>query len=54
MSAETTRNRDMFLKLSFMYFLNHILKILDVDEEIMDINPTEYITMDWKGKIKII
>jgi hypothetical protein len=36
-----------------MYFLNHILKILGINEKIIDIKPTEYITMDKKGKIKI-
>ena len=53
MSAYTTRNRDLFVKLSFMYFLNHILKILGIDEEIVDIKPTEYITIDRKEKFKI-
>ena len=53
MSVETTRNRDLFIKLSFMYFLNHILKILGINDEIIDIKPTEYITMDKKGKLKI-
>lgn len=53
MSIETNQNRDLFIKLSFMYFLNHILKILGINEKIIDIKPTEYITMDKKGKIKI-
>lgn len=53
MSVETTRNRDLFIKLSFMYFLNHILKILGINDEIIDIKPTEYITMHKRGKLKI-
>ena len=54
MSAETTRNRDLFIKICFMYFLNHILKVLKIDEEIDDIQPTEYITMDKKEGFKIL
>ena len=54
MSVETTRNRDLFIKLCFMYFLNHILKVLGIDEEIKDIKPTEYITVDRTGDFKIL
>ena len=53
MAIETIKNRDLFIKLSCMYFLNHILKILGINEEIIEIKPTEYITMDNKGKMKI-
>ena len=34
MSIETTKNRDIFVKFCFMYFLVHILKVLGIDEEI--------------------
>jgi len=36
-----------------MYFLNNILKVLGIDEEIDDILPTEMITMNKKDKLKI-
>ena len=36
-----------------MYFLNNILKVLDIDEEIDDILPTELITMNKNDKLKI-
>jgi len=45
MSIETQKNRDLFLKLCFMYFLNNVLTVLGIDEEIEDILPTELITM---------
>lgn len=51
MSVETIKNRDLFIKICFMYFLNHILKILGIDEEIDDIQPIEYITMDKKRRV---
>lgn len=54
MSVETIKNRDLFIKICFMYFLNHILKILGIDEEIDDIQPIEYITMDKKEGFKIL
>jgi hypothetical protein len=37
-----------------MYFLNHILKVLGIDEEIEDIKPTEYITMERTRDFKIL
>lgn len=54
MSVETIKNCDLFIKICFMYFLNHILKILGIDEEIDDIQPIEYITMDKKEWFKIL
>ena len=53
MSIETTKNRDIFVKFCFMYFLVHILKVLGIDEEIEDILPTELITMNKNGKLRI-
>ena len=53
MSIENQKNRDLFLKICFMYFLNNILNVLDIDEEIDDILPTELITVDKKGRLKI-
>lgn len=43
MSVEEQRNRDLFLKVCFMYFLVNILKSLGIEEEIEDIKPTENI-----------
>ena len=54
MPVETNRNRDLFIKVFFMYFLNHILKALGIGEEIKDIQPTEYITVDKKDRFKIL
>lgn len=54
MSVETKRNRDLFVKICFMYFLNHILNVLGIDEEIKDIQPTEYITVDKNEDFKIL
>ena len=53
MSVETERNRDIFLKFCFIYFLNHILVVLAIDEEIVDMLPTEKISYKKTGKIKI-
>ena len=53
MSIETQKNRDLFLKLCFMYFLNNVLTVLGIDEEIEDILPTELITMNKNGKLRI-
>ena len=53
MSIENTKNRDMFLKFCFMYFLGHILKVLGINEEIEEIMPTEEITFKKIGKTKI-
>ena len=38
----------------FKYFLNHILKVLGIDEEIEDAIPTEYITLNKKENSKIL
>ena len=53
MTIETGKNRDMFLKFCFMYFLNHVLVVLGIDEEIIDMLPTEKITYKKTGKVKI-
>ena len=37
MPIENIKNRDIFLKFCFMYFLVHILKVLGIDEEIDEI-----------------
>lgn len=36
-----------------MYFLNNVLTVLGIDEEIEDIIPTELITMNKNGKLRI-
>jgi hypothetical protein len=36
-----------------MYFLNHILKVLGIDEEIVDVLPTELITWTKNDMLKI-
>ena len=53
MSVENERNRDIFLKFCFIYFLNHILTALGIDEEIVDMLPTEKISYKKTGRIKI-
>ena len=53
MAIEENRNRDLFFKFCFMYFLVHILKILGIDEEIEDILPTETITFKKAKRPKI-
>lgn len=53
MSVESQRNRDLFVKICFIYFLNHVLKVLGIDEEVEDILPTELITWNRKEKLKI-
>lgn len=53
MVIENQKNRDLFLKLCFMHFLNHILKALGIDEEIEDTLNTEYISIERKDQIKI-
>ena len=53
MSENIKNNRDRFLKFCFMYFLEHILKVLGIDEEIEDIMPSEHITFKKIGKRKI-
>ena len=54
MSIENTKNRDLFIKACFIYLLNNILKILGIDEEVIDTIPTEYITEDKKENFKIL
>ncbi len=44
MSVEDVRNRDVFLKFCFMFFINHILVVLGIDEEVVDVLPSEIIT----------
>lgn len=53
MAEKIKSNRDQFLKFSFMYFLSHILRVLEIDEEIDEIMPTEQITFSKIGKRKI-
>ena len=53
MSIEEVRNRDLFFKICFMYFLIHILRILGIKEEIQEILPTEVISMEIRERIKI-
>ncbi len=44
MSVKIDKNRDLFFKFCFMYFLTNIVKILGINEEIDEILPTEAIT----------
>lgn len=53
MSVENQKNRDLFIKISFMYFLIHILNVLGIDEEIEDVLTTELISFGMKGEFKI-
>ncbi len=53
MSQEERINRDLLFKICFMYFANHILKILGIDEEIVEISPTELIGLEKTKKPKI-
>ena len=53
MSVEEQRNRDLFLKMCFMYYLMHILIVLGIDEEVVDVLPTELITLNIKDGFKI-
>ncbi|WP_458454713.1 hypothetical protein [Methanobrevibacter sp.] len=43
MVVEQTKNRDIFIKFSFMNFLNCMLMALGIDEEIIEIESTEQI-----------
>lgn len=43
MAIENERNRDLFLKFCFMYFLNHVLIVLGINEKIIDMLPAEEI-----------
>ncbi|MBQ7927590.1 MAG: hypothetical protein IJ287_02425 [Methanobrevibacter sp.] len=53
MVIENQKNRDLFFKICFMHFLNHILKVLGIDEEIEDTIATEYISVEKKDPIRI-
>ena len=53
MTIEEKRNRDLFLKICFMYFLIHILKVLGIREEVEEIMPTELISMEIGRKIEM-
>ena len=53
MGIENIKNRDLFLKICFMNFLTHILKILGIDEEIEEVMPTEIVDFEIKEKITI-
>ena len=54
MVIENRKNRDLFIRLCFIHFLNHILKVLGIDEEIEDTLSTEYISVEKKDRIKIL
>ena len=53
MVIEEVRNRDVFLKFCFIFFINHILIILGIDEEVVDVLPTETITFKKARRPKI-
>ena len=53
MAQETRINRDLMFKICFMYFANFVLKILEIDEEIVEISPTELIGLENIKKPKI-
>ena len=53
MTIEKTKNRDLLLKVAFMYFLSYILIILGIDEEIVELKPIEYVTMKKTNGLKI-
>ena len=46
-------NRDLMFKICFMYFANYMLKILGINEEIVEISPTELIGLESINKPKI-
>ena len=46
MSQEKRVNRDLLFKICFIHFANHILKILEINEEIVEISPTELIDLE--------
>lgn len=54
MSIEVVRNRDLFIKMWFMFYLIHVFKALDIKEEIKDILPTEGITLKRIKQPKIL
>jgi hypothetical protein len=53
MSIENQKNRDLFLKVWIMFFLNHVLRALGIDEEIENVLPTEAIGFEKEGTFKI-
>lgn len=53
MSERVGKNRDRFLKFCFMFFIEHILKVLGIDEEIVEIMPSEQIAFKKIGRRKI-
>ena len=53
MSSEQSRNRDLFLKFCFIYFLKHILIVLGITEEIVDVLPGEEINFKLLSKQKV-
>ena len=53
MSVENVKNRDVFLKFCFMYFLIHMLKVFGIDEEIVEILPSEQITFQKGSKLQL-
>ena len=53
MGLEKRINRDLMFKICFMYFANYILKILGINEEIVEISPTELIGLESISKPKI-
>ena len=53
MSLENQRNRDLLFKICFMYYLMHILIVLGIDEEVVDVLPTELITLNIKDGFRI-
>ena len=53
MSLENRINRDLIFKICFMYYANHILRILEIEEELVEISPTEVITLENIEKPKI-
>lgn len=53
MSIEDVKNRDLFMKLCFMMFVNNVLKVLGINEEIEDILPTELISFNRNSGFKI-
>jgi len=53
MSQENRTNRDLIFKIGFIYFANYIPKILEIEEEIVEISPTELIGLESIRKPKI-
>ena len=53
MSIENVKNRDLLMKLCFMMFVNNVLKVFGINEEIEDILPTELISFNRNNGFKI-